>query len=211
MSVISFVMGIELHKETIVEMVREKLPEHEIHVYKAAFIEDMFQAEHQNDLVILDLEAQVSLREAIRFYRCTDTKIAVILPDTEVKLIDDYMYFDLAGFFSVAMSVEELVEGIKYIEKGITYIHPLIGNVIYDKYRQVTQSETRRPIGLLTRREWEVLGELVKGYQNEEIARNLNISDKTVKNHITSILGKLDVKDRTNAVLLALKERWFYL
>ena len=83
--------------------------------------------------------------------------------------------------------------------------------MIYDKYRQVTQGETRRPIGLLTRREWEVLGELVKGYQNEEIARNLNISDKTVKNHITSILGKLDVKDRTNAVLLALKERWFYL
>ncbi|MCF3943840.1 LuxR C-terminal-related transcriptional regulator [Oceanobacillus sp. APA_J-2(6-2)] len=75
----------------------------------------------------------------------------------------------------------------------------------------MAEGDVQRPIGLLTRREWEVLGELIQGCQNEEIAMNLNISDKTVKNHITSILSKLRVKDRTNAVLLALRERWFYL
>lgn len=211
MGVISFVMGIEVHKETIVEMVREMLPEHEISAYKAAFIDDLFHADIESDLVILDLEAHISLREVIRNYRFSDTKIAVILPDREVKAIDDYIHFNLAGFFSVAMSVDELVEGINYIGKGVTYIHPQISHFLYDKYKQISQGEIRRPIGLLTRREWEVLGELVKGCQNEEIAVNLDISDKTVKNHITSILGKLGVKDRTNAVLRSLKERWFYL
>ncbi|MCM3742033.1 response regulator transcription factor [Oceanobacillus luteolus] len=211
MSVISFVMGAEVHKETVVEMVKEMLPDHELHVYNAAFIDDLFQAKTDSDLVILDLEAHISVREVVRNYRFADTKVAVILPDSEVNAIDDYTHFDLVGFFSVGMSVEELVDGIKYIQRGITYVHPIISNVIYDKYKQVSQGEVRRPIGLLTRREWEVLGELVKGCQNEEIAVNLDISDKTVKNHITSILGKLEVKDRTNAVLLALKERWFYL
>lgn len=211
MSVISFVMGTEVHKETVVEMVREKLPEEEIHFYKAMYIDDLFKSNVNSDLVILDLEAHISLREAVRYFRYTDTKIAVILPDSEVDMIDDYLHFELAGFFSVGMSVDEFVSGIKYIQQGITYVHPIISTVIFEKYKQVTYGEVKRPLGLLTRREWEVLGELVKGYQNEEIAENLNISDKTVKNHITSILGKLGVKDRTNAVLMALKERWFYL
>lgn len=211
MSVISFVMGTEVHKETVVEMVREKLPEEEIHFYKAMYIDDLFKSNVNSDLVILDLEAHISLREAVRYFRYTDTKIAVILPDSEVDMIDDYLHFELAGFFSVGMSVDEFASGIKYIQQGITYVHPIISTVIFEKYKQVTYGEVKRPLGLLTRREWEVLGELVKGYQNEEIAENLNISDKTVKNHITSILGKLGVKDRTNAVLMALKERWFYL
>lgn len=204
-------MGTEVHKETVVEMVREKLPEEEIHFYKAMYIDDLFKSNVNSDLVILDLEAHISLREAVRYFRYTDTKIAVILPDSEVDMIDDYLHFELAGFFSVGMSVDEFVSGIKYIQQGITYVHPIISTVIFEKYKQVTYGEVKRPLGLLTRREWEVLGELVKGYQNEEIAENLNISDKTVKNHITSILGKLGVKDRTNAVLMALKERWFYL
>jgi len=211
MSVYSFVMGTEIHKETIVEMVRENLPNDEIHLYHAAFIEDLFEADIESDLVILDLETQTSLREVMRHYRFTNTKIAIMLPDSEVETIDDYLHLELAGIFSVGMSVEEFVAGIKYIQKGVTYIHPLVAHVIYDKYKQVSQGEIRRPLGLLTRREWEVFGELVKGYQNDEIAENLEISDKTVKNHITSILGKLHVKDRTNAVLLGLKERWFYL
>ncbi|MBN6205026.1 response regulator transcription factor [Ralstonia pickettii] len=95
--------------------------------------------------------------------------------------------------------------------KHITYVHPRVADKIYKNYKQLLYKEVSRPIDLLTRREWEVLGELVKGYQNEEIAENLSISDKTVKNHITSILGKLGVRDRTKAVLLALHERWFYL
>lgn len=211
MSVLSFVMGSEIHKETVVEMIREMLPEDKINLYKSAFIEDLFEEEQESDIVILDLEAHISLREVIRNYRFKDTKIAVVLPDSEVKVIDEYMHFELAGFFSVDMSVEEFVAGINYIKKGVTYLHPFISHLVFDKYKQVSQGEVRRPVGLLTRREWEVLGELIQGYQNDEIAVNLEISDKTVKNHITSILGKLNVKDRTNAVLLALKERWFYL
>lgn len=211
MGVISFVMGTEVHKTSIVDMVSEMLPEYKIYNYKAAFIDDLFRASEASDLIILDLEAHISLREVIRHYRYSDTKIAVILPDSEIEEINDYLRFSLAGFFSVDMNVHEIADGIKYMLKHITYVHPRVADKIYKNYKQLLYKEVSRPLDLLTRREWEVLGELVKGYQNEEIAENLSISDKTVKNHITSILGKLGVKDRTKAVLLALRERWFYL
>ncbi len=211
MGVISFVMGTEVHKASIVDMVSEMLPEHKMNSYKAAFIDDLFRASETSNLIILDLEAHISLREVIRHYRYSDTKVAVILPNSEIEEIDDYLRFTLAGFFSVDMSVHEIADGIKYMLEHTTYVHPRVADKIYKNYKQLLYKEVSRPLDLLTRREWEVLGELVKGYQNEEIAENLSISDKTVKNHITSILGKLGVRDRTKAVLLALQERWFYL
>jgi DNA-binding NarL/FixJ family response regulator len=69
-------------------------------------------------------------------------------------------------------------------------------------------SETYEP---LSKREMEVLGELTKGMSNKEIATSLGISHQTVKNHVTSILRKLDVDDRTQATLYALRRGWVRL
>lgn len=211
MSIVSFVIGAEVHKTSVVEMVKEMLTEHEFHIYKAAFIDDLFEAKKDSELVILDLEARISLREVMRFYKNTDTKVAVILPDSEVEEIEAFSPFNLAGFFIVDMDIHEFADGISYMLKDITYFHPRIATILYKNYKQLLYKEIRRPENFLTRREWEILAELVKGFQNDEIAENLAISDKTVKNHITSILRKLSVKDRTNAVLMALREKWFYL
>lgn len=211
MNVISFVMGTEVHKTSIIEMVKELLPDQKFQVYGAAFIDDLFQEKVNSDLVILDLEAHISLREVMRAYRNSNTKIAVILPESEFDAIEEYLAFDIAGFFTVNMDVHEFADGIKYMLNDVTYLHPLVSQTLHKNYKQLLYKEIYRPLNLLTRREWEVLGELVGGHQNDEIAKNLEISDKTVKNHITSILGKLGVKDRTKAVLMALKERWFYL
>ena len=72
-------------------------------------------------------------------------------------------------------------------------------------------SEFSEPYEPLSKREMEVLGELTKGMSNKEIATSLGISHQTVKNHVTSILRKLDVDDRTQATLYALKRGWFRL
>lgn len=211
MNVISFVVGTELHKKWIVDMVKERLPDDKVRMYNAAFIDDLFESSEDSDIIILDLEAQLSLREVMRVYNNTPTKIAVIVPNDEIAVIEEYLHFDIAGFFPVDMEIHEFVDGINYMRKDMMYVHPVVASTVFRKYKQDIYKETIRPVKLLTKREWEILGELVAGCQNEDIARNLNISDKTVKNHITSILGKLGVKDRTKAVLLALKERWFYL
>jgi len=60
----------------------------------------------------------------------------------------------------------------------------------------------------LTRRETEILNHIAHGYMNKQIAAKLGISEQTIKNHMTSILRKLDVNDRTQAVVLAMHSGW---
>lgn len=68
--------------------------------------------------------------------------------------------------------------------------------------------EIRRPLHLLTRRECEVLQILAYGESNRVIGETLYIIEKTVKNHVTNILQKMEVNDRTQAVVLAIKNGW---
>ncbi|UCD98674.1 MAG: response regulator transcription factor [Chloroflexota bacterium] len=72
-------------------------------------------------------------------------------------------------------------------------------------------SELGDPYEPLSKREMEVLSQLTKGMSNKEIAVELGISHQTVKNHVTSILRKLDVEDRTQATLYAIKRGWVRL
>ena len=70
------------------------------------------------------------------------------------------------------------------------------------------QAEVRRPLHLLTKRECEVLQLLTDGQSNRVIGETLYISEKTVKNHVSSILQKMNVNDRTQAVVMAIKNGW---
>ena len=70
------------------------------------------------------------------------------------------------------------------------------------------QNDIRRPFHLLTKRECEVLQLLTDGQSNRTIGETLFISEKTVKNHVSSILQKMAVNDRTQAVVTAIKNGW---
>src|SRR5699024_9926552 len=70
--------------------------------------------------------------------------------------------------------------------------------------------EVNRPLHLLTKRECEVLQLLAEGNSNEKIARKLKVSESTVKNHVASILRKMNVADRTIAAITAIKNRWVH-
>ena len=68
--------------------------------------------------------------------------------------------------------------------------------------------EQHFPVRPLSPRELEVLRQVAEGCSNKEIGENLNISERTVKNHLASIMDKLDAKDRTHSVILALRQGW---
>ena len=107
-----------------------------------------------------------------------------------------------AGALSYLMkdsSPQKLVEAIKAAEKGEPVLHPRVAKKIMQ--RAAGKKVVSEP---LTDREMEVLSLLVKGLSNKEIADNLYISTRTVKSHVSNILRKMDVKDRTQAVIKAI-------
>jgi DNA-binding NarL/FixJ family response regulator len=108
--------------------------------------------------------------------------------------VSAYVLKDVAG--------SELIETIYRVLDGEVVIHPRVAKRLV---KELTSSETKKEEVKLTRREKDVLGMLVKGYSNRDIAEKMFISEKTVKNHMTSIFRKLGVKDRTQAALYALK------
>jgi DNA-binding NarL/FixJ family response regulator len=91
--------------------------------------------------------------------------------------------------------------------------HPFVASRVLDQFRELARMdhESESVFSPLTPREVEILDCVARGNSNKEIASLLGISDQTVKNHITSILRKLQVNDRTQAVIYALRHGWIKL
>ncbi|MDD2586998.1 MAG: response regulator transcription factor [Syntrophomonadaceae bacterium] len=110
--------------------------------------------------------------------------------------VSAYILKDVAG--------SELVDTIHKVMAGEVVIHPRVANRLV---RELTRTERKEDHARLTKREKDVLEFLVKGNTNKEMAELMFISEKTVKNHLTSIFKKLGVKDRTQAAVYALKNK----
>src|SRR5690606_5396860 len=160
------------------------------------------------DLVFIDAAAEINLKRTIKYYKSINARITLLVPQIDEEQILQLLKFDLDGYFCERMDVKEIAAAMKMVLKGHRYIHPYLASIMYKDYLRITNRKVVRPRGLLTKREWQILLEMAKGNTNDEIAQNLMISDKTVKNHVTAILRKLEVKDRTNAVLKAIKRGW---
>jgi DNA-binding NarL/FixJ family response regulator len=104
------------------------------------------------------------------------------------------------------VEAEDLIRAIIDVHEGSSIIHPRVTGKLLGEFARLSNSEgDGGHISRLTQREKEILGLIAKGEANREIAQNLYISEKTVKNHITSILRKLHVHDRTQAAIYAIK------
>src|SRR5690606_42040082 len=99
------------------------------------------------------------------------------------------------------MDADEIVEAIKVVSNGGSYLHPKVTKNLVAEFRRLSehenkgnfhQTDIRRPFHLLTKRECEVLQLLTDGQSNRAIGETLFISEKTVKNHVSSILQKMN-------------------
>ncbi len=109
------------------------------------------------------------------------------------------------GYVLKDSPIEETVAAIRTIAEGGSRLHPSIAARVLAEFNRIS---TQRVADLklfseLTDREIEVLKEVATGKRNREIAETLFISEKTVKNHLSNILAKLQVNDRTEAAMLA--------
>src|SRR6266498_4128363 len=126
---------------------------------------------------------------------------------TRVLIIDDHPLFRQG----IRWSLEEIgeLEVIGEAESGLAKPH--VATRVLHQFRELASTEDEQTSALfapLTSREIEILDCIARGLSNKEIANELSISGQTVKNHITSILSKLQVNDRTMAVIYAIKMGW---
>ncbi|MGP4038825.1 LuxR C-terminal-related transcriptional regulator [Gracilibacillus sp. D59] len=163
------------------------------------------------DLLIIDIDTDTDTISLINTYTKNNKKIIVWTEDTHHQDLTELFKMDLNGYFFNGMEKEELIHAIQKIMSGHHYIHEDLTQILLGDYREIHSRKERRPVGVFTNREWEVMELLTQGYSNNRISQKLYITDKTVKNHISSILRKLEVPDRTNAVITALKNQWFHV
>lgn len=119
--------------------------------------------------------------------------------DYLVKAVD----IGVDGYLLKNTGSAELKKAIKTVIKGESYIQPDLIPSLNSKL--ITRNNNREKIEALTRRELEVLILVASGMFNKEIAEEMKISERTVKNHISSIFKKIDVADRTQAAVFAIK------
>jgi DNA-binding NarL/FixJ family response regulator len=124
--------------------------------------------------------------------------------------LDDYVYDALragaSGFLLKDVTAEQLFDAVRVVARGDALLAPSITRRLIGTFAQQRPSETvsqRSQLADLTQREIEVLRLLAEGLSNPEIAVRLVVSDETVKTHVSRILRKLALRDRTQAVIAA--------
>ncbi|EXX84596.1 chemotaxis protein CheY [Paenibacillus darwinianus] len=161
-----------------------------------------------------------------------------IFPEVKVLILsihddESYVFETLrkgaSGYLLKDMEAESLVNAIRSVVGGHAYIHPKVTGKLINQLRRMTYLDeigvmsgaaATKEAGVkfiagdnnpLTRREAEVLRLMAEGKSNKLIGEFLYISEKTVKNHVSSILQKMEVDDRTQAVIHSIKNGWVTL
>lgn len=139
-------------------------------------------------------------------------KIKEMQPETEILILTSFSDQDhvipaieagASGYQLKDIEPDELVHSIRKLINGENTLHPKATNLLMNRMNQGSRAD--HPISGLTIREKQVLTEISKGKSNKEIGAYLNITEKTVKTHVSNIFIKLEVADRTQAALYAVK------
>lgn len=139
----------------------------------------------------------------------------------EIKIIilttfddDEYVYnalkFGASGYLLKGVSMDELENAIKTVYSGRAMINPDIATKVLKIFSQMAQADYTIQVGNrgmeeLTKTEWKIIAQVEKGATNKEIAEALKLSDGTVRNYLSTILNKLELRDRTQLAIWAVQ------
>ncbi len=132
-----------------------------------------------------------------------DVKVLILTVHIEIEYLLKAVDIGADGYILKDSESIELKKAINIVMKGENYIQPKLIPILNN--RLVARDMDKDKVDSLTGREKEVLIQVANGMFNKEIATTLNISERTVKNHISNIFKKIDVSDRTQAAVFAIK------
>ena len=174
-----------------------------------ALVGQLYDTPQQPDLILMDVRMPVMDGvAAIQKLAQQFSSISVLVLSTfdDDEYITQAMQFGAKGYLLKDTPIEEIADAIRAAIKGYTQLGPgLFQKFLTQSAHNKSNPPTVLPTVLqaLTPREKEVLSLIAKGASNKEIAQELYISERTVKAHITSILSQLNLRDRTQAAILA--------
>lgn len=172
------------------------------------------------DVVLVDINLPgLNGLEVARVIKRRDPRMGIIV--LSVYEDDDQLFQAIkvgaAAYSSKDVNPDDLLYFIREVARGRYLINeavlakPSVATRVLHQFRELAATDDEQTSALfapLTSREIEILDCIARGLSNKEIANELSISGQTVKNHITSILSKLQVNDRTMAVIYAIKKGW---
>lgn len=164
------------------------------------------------DVILLDinmpqmdgLQVLAKLKE-----RKLNQKVLILTIHNEVEYLMRAVEIGVAGYLLKDSESSVLKEAIFAVYNGESFIDATMTPLLKEqKYLKDLQKEARSKEKLLSTREIEVLCALAEGLYNKEIASKLQISEKTVKNHVSNIFKKIGVSDRTQAAVYAIRHKF---
>jgi DNA-binding NarL/FixJ family response regulator len=165
-------------------------------------------ADKKPDLILMDLKMPImngveATRQIVTKY--PEVKVLVLTTYADDEWVFDAIQAGASGYLLKDMPREELIKAVRGTAAGKTYLDPSVaGKVLEHVSSRQTQPATLIT-ARLTQREVEVLCLIAKGSSNADIADRLSLSDGTVRNHVSAILSKLGVSDRTQAAVIAIQ------
>jgi DNA-binding NarL/FixJ family response regulator len=159
-------------------------------------------------LVLMDMKMPImngiqATREIKRLY--PEIKVLVLTTYSDDEWVFDAIRSGADGFLLKDLPHKDLFRAIRDTMQGKTHVDPSVAGKLFDQVAKRAAAPNSQLAEKLTEREQEILTYLARGYTNPEIAGTIHLSEGTVRNYISSIFVKLDVSDRTQAALLALR------
>jgi two-component system, NarL family, nitrate/nitrite response regulator NarL len=172
-------------------------------VAEGATAEDAFRIARQDapDVLVVDLHSEFNVETVARLageFSAMRTMILTVIADE--NQVVSALRAGVAGYMLKGASGAELIESIRRVHKGESYVYPSLAARLIGL--AVNRQSTPDRFSTLTTREEQILDYLTRGLSNKEIGHELTLSGKTIKYYVTSLLEKLDARNRVEAALL---------
>ena len=183
-------------------------------IYEAESAETCLEiiTEHSIDLVIMDLGLPmmdgIEATERVKQYN-REIKVVILTSHNDVQEVLNSLKAGANAYCSKEINPLRLTQVVQSVLDGASWFDPSIAHIVLEaasKFQHKEPAKSDKDYGL-TSRETQILKLITEGYSNNEIANQLFVSINTTKAHVASILQKLEVDDRLQAALKALKER----
>lgn len=144
-----------------------------------------------------------------------EIKIIILTTFDDDEFVYNALRYGASGYLLKGISMDELVKSIEIVHSGRAMINPDIATKVIRLFSQMARADYSIPIEeektkLLTKTEWKIIAQVERGASNKEISEALALSEGTVRNYLSTILNKLELRDRTQLAIWAVQTRPYH-